>query len=654
MIPDRDFLELHYDRRDVIALEGAAKLIKRLPEKSRPTAGRKFLRSMWDNEIDWIQNTHYIQTKTEGIVPFRLKPAQRKVYDLLTEIRLAGETAKVIILKARQVGISTLAESLNYEACDAGQQRKALVLSYKEEHSRELGEMAKTIHENMWFPRPTRRLNRSLIEFDSPHGSSLRTLTGGSETVGRGFTAQHLHTSELPFWPSPETSLLSAMNALALGAGSTIVHEFTARGASGVAYEMWQEAVRGENGYHAVFIPWYLDPEYSIPFPDKEAKRLFGQSMTREEINYQQAHGLSLERMNWRRVTMQTKCRNLPKMFRQEYPATDQEAFIASGSSVFDPEIVDQMAKMAKPPMITGDIILLKTGRDETPAGEPDAKPLDGVDFDAVPSRFSVDIRHHNHGGHLEIWDVPKETGRYVIGVDFAEGKVRDLQAQRSAALAWRRDRPDYNAAIVIEVHSLDHVATMHGHMPLVDWTEMVVALGIYYRTALLVPELNGPGTAVVDSILRRFRYPAIYKTRAFSTLDQDFGNEYGWRTSSSSRSSLILNIEDWIGRRACLTRDRKLISELRTMQEDEHGKKRACGSDKDDRVMALGMALQGVRDYAQQYQSTAPAEIEDFSASARAWRVFQQTIENHGRPRNRPVRRSFGRRRYPWMVPRT
>lgn len=195
--------------------------------------------------------------------------------------------------------------------------------------------------------------------------------------------------------------------------------------------------------------------------------------------------------------------------------------------------------------------------------------------------------------GSLHVWDHPRDRVEYIIGVDTAEGIVRDRAAFKGAHLTKRDARPDHSAAIVIEAESSLHVASLWGDFPTTAWTPMVAALGYYYNDALLVPEVNGPGIEVVNSLVQRLEYPNVYRRRVVNIITDDpLQVQWGWLTGHSSRKLLIARIEERLNNHQLFTRDKDLISELQTLEIDEGGIERAKYPNKDDRVMALGMAL--------------------------------------------------------------
>jgi hypothetical protein len=200
-------------------------------------------------------------------------------------------------------------------------------------------------------------------------------------------------------------------------------------------------------------------------------------------------------------------------------------------------------------------------------------------------------------GGRLRIWDDPKPDIRYVAGADVAENKVRDRALTKGKPGSFR-DRPDYSAIVVIEQDSAQHVASWHGYIDPTEFAIVLAAVGIHYNHALLVPEINSAGVAVVESLSKVIQYQPLYRNRMFNKVELDpMGTEWGWRTTDMSRSLLIAQIQAAVNNGYLFTRDQGLIDEIRQMQYDEQGKARGIGRDKDDRVFALGLALMGRND---------------------------------------------------------
>jgi hypothetical protein len=245
-----------------------------------------------------------------------------------------------------------------------------------------------------------------------------------------------------------------------------------------------------------------------------------------------------------------------------------------------------------------------------------------------------------DRAGNFQIWDYPIEGREYVCGIDVAEGRKKDRTAMdRKRQHSYADGRPDYSCCVVIERDNGMHVATWHGYLTPDEFTTCCVAVGLYYNTALLVPEINGPGIVVVTRLSETFRYPNIYRTRLFNVMGRDpFAAQLGWRTDNHTRKMLVSNVHDALNTSLAFTRDKRLLSELRTMEFDDQGTERARGNDKDDLVMAYGLALQGRNDSLSQLvdekKTSSGRSYDDF-----VWNKVREKLES------RDARRSADRR---------
>lgn len=262
------------------------------------------------------------------------------------------------------------------------------------------------------------------------------------------------------------------------------------------------------------------------------------------------------------------------------------------------------------------------------------------VDRGSGPDKGLKVVPTESPGGKLRIWDWPDPQRRYVIGADAAENVVRDrAMLGAKATFNYLDDRPDYSAAIVLDMESQKHVATWHGWEDPGDWAVTLAALGYLYNTALIVPENNSIGNAVLHVLTRQIRYPSIYRSRQFNVIGAGLTQEWGWRTTTNTRGILIRNVQDLYGARIPFTRDEQLVEELRTMQYDERGTPRAKGKDKDDLVFALALALQGRNEY---HSGTLVQQTnaEPITRDQQVWAKVQQRKAAFGNRSPHPLRR--------------
>jgi hypothetical protein len=159
-------------------------------------------------------------------------------------------------------------------------------------------------------------------------GSGYRVGTAGSAEIGRSMTNQYLHLSEYAFYKDAARIGLGLLQTVAEMADTEIIKESTANGQNNDFYAEWQAAKNGSSRYQAIFVPWYWQDEYCI-----EDELFIPQDEEIQWLEKFKDNGLKAGHLNWRRIKLQDfkgdyqqKCRK----FKQEYPFTDDEAFISS------------------------------------------------------------------------------------------------------------------------------------------------------------------------------------------------------------------------------------------------------------------------------------------------------------------------------------
>lgn len=364
MIPAAEVLETLYTDDEVEQLLRLKSILGKMPEAERAHAAREGLRAVWPDEVTHIERTHWIRLKEPGQVALlKFNYAQRRFYrEVIEHCRKEKRPIRAIVLKGRQLGFSTFIQAWQYELCNRESNRWALTVSYDDVSSGLLAGKAAFVHRNLWYPRKLRTKNTDVIEFKEPHGSAFHVRTSGNLNVGRGDTYHHLHCSEVPMWSNAEEVLGGLLQSVPAKPGTSIFFESTAKGAVGAFYDEWQKAEAGASDYIPFFAPWFWDPDYVLEFGGPEARAAFERSLDLVERRLLDQHALSLEQLHWRRFKIRNDLQGNEALWRQEYPSTAQEAFITSGSPVFNPDAVSDLERNAKAPQWVGDIFLVHEG----------------------------------------------------------------------------------------------------------------------------------------------------------------------------------------------------------------------------------------------------------------------------------------------------
>lgn len=317
---------------------------------------------LWPDQLERIGKTSIIMTKDAGARLLVPNVPQVRFYNTaIRDRRAAGQPVRAIILKARQLGFSTFIQAWHYDELQANPYRTAMTLSYDDDSTREMFQKTHLIHERWPFPRPTVRDSSGVLEFERKHGSTFYTKTAGAKAAGRSFTVHHMHCSEVPMWQDAETVFTGALQAVPDRPHTSILIESTAKGAVGAFYDYWKQAEAEENDYTPFFAPWHWESEYQLPFASQEhCRRWKSVRMTSDDDKYQARFALTDEQMHWRDHTTRNKLKGDRAMFRQEYPASAEEAFLSTGMPVFNADFIQSLYSHVQPPRIVGDILLVR------------------------------------------------------------------------------------------------------------------------------------------------------------------------------------------------------------------------------------------------------------------------------------------------------
>ena len=216
---------------------------------------------------DFIEEFFKIRSKTGELINLKFNHAQQKFYDMLKE-SYGSRPSRFIVLKARQLGISTFTEAFITFMTMFNPNTSSVLLAHQADSASAIFNMTKLyVNELPKSMQPQQKYsNAKEIVFDADENglkSSIRVMVASDAT--RGSTYKYAHLSEVAFWEHPEEALLALNQAVPSTDDSLIVIESTANGFN-YFYNLWQDAVNGRSDYTPLFFPWYVDPNYSRPY----------------------------------------------------------------------------------------------------------------------------------------------------------------------------------------------------------------------------------------------------------------------------------------------------------------------------------------------------------------------------------------------------
>lgn len=282
-------------------------------EAKRRLEARRSLEDFARSKL-WIQTVDP-QSNRKIEQRFILKPAQQDY--------IANQTDRDLILKARQLGFSTLIQA-DFLRLAITRSVGTLTLSHDDDSTQRLRRMAEFFYHRLPDPKPRRKYANASVTTYTDTQSEAAISTAGSKSAGRSFTLTHLHGSECAFWPDAETVITGAMQA----GNPAVKLESTANGAQGWFYERCMETLDGHPGWRLHFYPWWWEPDYRIELGPDEASSFI---LDGDELGLVEKHGLDAGQILWRRA----KQRELRHLFPQEYPEDPRSCFLLSGNSFF-------------------------------------------------------------------------------------------------------------------------------------------------------------------------------------------------------------------------------------------------------------------------------------------------------------------------------
>lgn len=276
------------------------------------------------------------------------------------------------LLKARQLGCSTESEVLLAHRLLTQTGLRGMVAGDVPEQSKYLFGMAELVVENVpWWLRPQLLFHQAGSYLQFATGTSLRAAAGKSQrgglqdkggakgNIGRGKTYNGVHISEVSTWERPEQLYDGLLPGVPRRSRTLCIFESTAKGRNNEWHQHWLASGKGLTRFTNVFIPWYIEPDkYWAPppsgwEPSPEAKAhaamveadspkwCFGQTirLPREQLFW------------WEHTRAEFDARDELAKFKEEFPATDLEAFQHAGQSVFSARTLDRLVAQAKSPI---------------------------------------------------------------------------------------------------------------------------------------------------------------------------------------------------------------------------------------------------------------------------------------------------------------
>lgn len=497
-----------------------------------------------------------IRTKEGKITALRPKPAQQMLLDAVKREWEAGRPPRILILKARQLGLSTITEGIMFQDSATRKLVQTLIVAHRDDSTTKLFRMNKLFFD--YLPRQLQPMckhsNAKELVFENPTRdpaekrrrpglmSSIRCVTT-NDGMGRSETLNNVHLSEFAFWKGNKNEILDGvMQAVPAELNTLVVIESTANGYNEFK-DLWDGAVAGENGWVPLFIAWFHEPKYRMEVTE-------GTVWDEEERALMEAYHLDPEQMAWRRWCIAVNCHGDKRKFQQEYPSTPEEAFLFSGTPFFNNEDILLRLAAAPEPADVGTFTYPEPEAGEAPAGWV----------------WSSDQRT----GFIRVFAPPEPGAPYVIGGDTA-GEGSDKFT------AW-----------VVDNRTGTQVAELEFTFSELLYARQIYCLGMWYNAALIAVETNF--STYPERKLEEWNYPNLYVRERFDTYTRKSVKAFGFQTTPQTRPVILAGLHAVMEETAELVVSRNTLRQMLHFVYNEDRRPEAEEGEHDDLVMAAAI----------------------------------------------------------------
>ena len=152
----------------------------------------------------------FIKTKKGELIRLVLNFTQKYILKIIKEMWYKGEPIRLLILKARQEGVSTMLVAFIYSIMSTQSNRNAVLLADDIDGTDYLFEMAKIYYEKMesHLKPEIKKSNRKILEFKDIH-SLINVHTANEPDAVRKYTYQLALLSEFALYPYPKDLMLA-------------------------------------------------------------------------------------------------------------------------------------------------------------------------------------------------------------------------------------------------------------------------------------------------------------------------------------------------------------------------------------------------------------------------------------------------------------
>ena len=534
-------------------------------------------------------------------IPFKLNNGQKKLLKTFMDMFWRDEPIRVILLKSRQWGGSTLTQIfMLWIQVRHMTNWNSLIAAHIKTSAITIRTMLKKALENYAIEK------LSLVPFEGTTNVKLIKERSNKITVGsmetpdsiRGDDIAMAHLSEVGLWKKtegkkPEDMIQSILGTIDRNPKTMVVIESTAKGVGNFFHQTWQYSKKNDRddksestpsiaiGYLPVFVAWFEIERYAEKFKSEDEKLSLIKSLSEHEKNLW-SQGATLEGIQWYRQKLAEYKGDLVIMC-SEFPSNDVEAFQSSGQRFFPMSVIQRARRFVKSPKFRGDIY-----------GDSNKGP-EAMD--------NVRIEQANDG-NLSVWTMPekyddvKYQNRYCVTVDIGG---RSLKSDDSVIKVWDR-------LYMMDGGPPELAACWAGHIDfdLLAWK--AVQLCLAYDNAFMIPEINKMREdtsafdegdqfyTLVDEIIDH--YDNIFCRNNPEQIREGAPRLYGFHMNAQTKPMVLNSLNAAYRDDAIINYDVRSMDQADSFENKGNGKTGAVEGAHDDHVIADALGAWGCIHY--------------------------------------------------------
>jgi hypothetical protein len=522
-----------------------------------------------------LANLYYIITKDGKKEVFTMNRAQKHFFD--NYLNIPKPYYRHVILKSRQLGFTTFIDLFILDSILFQTNKEGIIIAHKVEDATQIFDkkiefavrnMADDVKGAFFkINQKSARKIQIVLDYGPEKGATSSIAVSVS---GRSGTYHVVHISEFAKMCAQYPKRAEEVERGTFPAvpfDGFIFIESTAEGMAGRFYEIFQENWLTRDKITPQLSQVQFKPHfYNWQYDDMEMKKIQDPVPVKDmdvcEIDwasYQKEHNLTdIEITYYYMKWLQFGGRNSPdaiKSLMQEYPTTQEEAFLSTGQTYFS------TAKVAK---------LMETAE----KGEQGELSIDG-EGKVLFNPFS--------GGNLEVFKKPEEGTKYIVGGDTAEGLAHG----------------DAQVLYVINCKTEECDALYRSQVAPDELADEAYKIGKFYNWALLGIEVNKDGLWVNDALEKK-GYVNLYYRKSFDDITQKVTKFFGWKTTSATRPFGLAALKA-VFFRMDKGFPKQILNEMLTFIRNEKGKPEAMDKKHDDIIMAASIGYAILQEQGQQ-----------------------------------------------------